>query len=136
MSAQGNFVTVLGCMDGRCQAKTVIFAKKLFKAQHVDTITEPGMDKVLAGGAHAVADKEFLPHLRKWIKRKALISAKGHGSKHVLITGHMSCAGNPVSYEEHIAHLTAAKKSVGKWKLFEKIHVAVFDEKWMLKALM
>jgi hypothetical protein len=124
MSASGKFVTVLGCMDGRCQEKTIAYAKDIFGADFVDSITEPGMDKLLAKGERA-----------DWIKSKAEISAKGHGSMHALITGHCSCAGNPVSYEEHLADLSAAKDAVMEWGLFGDIRTAVFGEDWQLTAI-
>lgn len=122
-------------MDGRCQEKTVAFAKELFGTDFIDTITEPGMDKVLAGGPHAAADDGFLPALRDWVKVKAGISANGHGSKAILITGHMQCAGNPVSYEEHLAHLRAAGELVQSWNLFGDVRLAAFGDDWELKEV-
>jgi hypothetical protein len=119
-------------MDGRCQEKTVAFAKKLFVADYIDNITQPGMDKILAGGPHVVAPDEFLPTLRDWVRRKADISAHGHGSAQVLITAHCGCAGNPVPYEEHLEHLRAAKESVAAWGLFQEVRTAVFDDSWNL----
>ncbi|HUQ30254.1 MAG TPA: carbonic anhydrase [Candidatus Paceibacterota bacterium] len=135
MSSHGTFATVLGCMDGRCQEKTIAYAKKLFGVDHIDTITEPGMDKILAGGTHAAATEEFLPQLREWIQKKTSISAKGHGSTQVLVTGHCSCAGNPVDFDQHTKDIKAAIETVHGWNLFIEIKGAAFDEQWEIKEM-
>jgi hypothetical protein len=132
----GAFGTVLGCMDGRCQEKATAFAKQLFGVDYVDTITEPGIDKLLAGGSHRVVRSPFLRwRLRKYLKAKATISAQGHGSKWCLIMGHCGCAGNPVSLEAHVKHLKRAQQRVEGWQLFSGVRAAVFDEGWKITEI-
>ncbi len=120
-------------MDGRCQEKTVAFAKDLFGGEYVDTITEPGINGLLADGAHyGAASEELRMSLKDWVRAKAAISANGHGSKSILITGHLQCAGNPVSRDEHVAHLKEAADLVRSWGLFDDIRTAQFGDDWEL----
>lgn len=122
-------------MDGRCQEKTVVFAKELFGADNIDTITEPGIDGLLAEGDYGAASAELRESLKEWVKAKAAISANGHGSKAIVITGHMECAGNPVSYDEHVANLKNAAEVVKSWELFDDIRIAAFGDDWELKEV-
>ena len=65
--------------------------KENYSVDFVDTITEPGVDKVVANNS----DLES-------IKTKIGISINAHKSKLVVVSGHYDCAANPVSDEEHI----------------------------------
>ena len=121
-------------MDGRCQDKAFAYAQQLFGADHIDMITEPGIDGLLAG-AHSVVASDDIPAKVEWIRAKAEISAKGHGSTHVVIFGHCACAGNAVSLEEHRAHLAEAKKTVEAWGLFSEVHTAVFNEEFEIEEV-
>lgn len=129
------FALVLGCMDGRCQAKASEYARNLFGAVHIDTVTEPGIDGILGGAAHPVFTSEELGLVRSLIEKKATVSAKGHGATQCLILGHNSCAGNPVEHEEHIFHLKNARNEVASWGLFNEIQLAVFDRNWNIAPI-
>ncbi len=139
MSSDNNhkFITVFDCMDGPCQRKVLQFVDAEYGSDcEPDTITEPGLDKVLAGGLHAVASADFLPRLREWVRTKAGVSANGHGSREALIVGHCGCAGNPVSYAEHLAHLHAARTTVQDWDLFPNgVRVLAFNDRWELREI-
>ena len=96
----GKFGTAINCIDGRTQAPVSDWIKENHSVDYVDTITEPGCDKVLLE-----VDYDKIEH----IKSKLLISIKAHNSSLIVIAGHYDCAGNPVSKEEH---LTQIKKSI------------------------
>ena len=121
-------------MDGRCQDKATAYAKELFGTDYIDMITEPGMDGLLAG-THSVVGTEDIPAKVEWVRRKAEISAKGHGSTKVVIFGHCACAGNAVSLDEHKAHLATAKQTVEGWGLFSEVHTAVFNEEFEIETV-
>lgn len=124
------FALVLGCMDGRCQQKTYALATELFGADAIDTVTEPGMNGILAGKPHPVFPESDMPTVLENIRRKAEISAKGHGSTSCLITAHCECAGNPGELSMHEEDLVRAKETVLGWGLFERVEIAAFDEGW------
>jgi hypothetical protein len=42
------FITVINCMDGRVQLPVNNWLRKRFNANFVDTITEPGPNRILA----------------------------------------------------------------------------------------
>ena len=134
MASHGTFATALNCMDGRCQEKALAYAKNLFGADHIDMITEPGKDGLLAG-THSVVETDEILAKVEWIRQKAEISAKGHGSKQVVIFGHCECAGNQVGLAEHKDHLRMAKKTVEGWGLFEEVHTAVFNENFEIEPV-
>lgn len=134
MASHGTFATALNCMDGRCQQKAFDYTKKLTEADQVDMITEPGIDGLLAG-AHSVVPEAEIAMRADWVRSKAEISARGHGSKEVIIFGHCECAGNQAEMSEHVAHLLEAKKTVEGWGLFEKIHLAVFNPEFEIEKV-
>lgn len=105
---KGKFVTVINCMDGRVQRPVSDWMIKKFDADYVDTITEPGPDRILAIRS---------PSMINSIKRRVLVSVKKHGSKVVAIIGHYDCAGNPVDDATHFSHVRAAMKEIESWQL-------------------
>ncbi len=121
-------------MDGRCQEKAYMFAQQASGADFIDMITEPGIDGLLSG-THSVVSAEDIPGKISWIRAKAEISAKGHGSKQCVIFGHCGCAGNQVTFEEHRAHLLAALEKVRGWGLFDEVRAAAFTEDWTLEEV-
>ena len=46
--AKGKFATSVSCMDGRIQIPLINWIKENFSVDYVDTITEPGIDKLVA----------------------------------------------------------------------------------------
>jgi len=95
MSKLGDsFFTLIDCMDGRTKAYAIKYGQEVFDAQFADTITEAGIDKVLA-------ELETGSELEKSIQNKIDISVYKHHSKGLLIAGHDDCAGNPVTDEAH-----------------------------------
>lgn len=95
------FFTSIGCMDGRAQGPIAEFGREKFNAEHPDTITEAGLDGLLAGPVDQV--------LYDSLKKKLLISIEKHHSRGIVVHGHEDCAGNLVGKEQHIQDI---KKSV------------------------
>jgi hypothetical protein len=111
-------------MDGRIQIPIINWLKEKHGADFVDTITEPGVDKVFSN-ANKIQE----------IKSKATISVNAHGSKLILISGHHDCAGNPVSKNEHIAQIKNAVSVIQSWDMPVKVIGAWVNEDWELEIL-
>jgi len=111
MSPHGTFCTVFDCMDGRCQLAVGEWCKKEFGTEYADTITVAGLDGVLP--EHEAE--------RERAKGMAKISAEKHGSKQAVVVGHSSCAGFPVSGEEHAAAIQKCVDIVKGWGLFDTV---------------
>ena len=103
--SEKSFATSLSCMDGRVQIPMINLIKEKYSVDFVDTITAPGIDKVISDG-----DVES-------IKKSVMISVSNHKSSHIVISGHFGCAGNPVSDEEHFIHIKRSVEIVNSWNL-------------------
>ena len=91
------FVTAVTCMDGRIQEHVNKYLKDRFNVPYVDTITEPGPNRILADNTNVSVIEN--------IEKRIGISVKHHGSKWIVLVGHEDCAGNPVSKTEQITHI-------------------------------
>jgi len=117
-----SFATAINCMDGRTQIPVIEFMKNRYRVEYVDTITEPGPDKILAENKdHTIVMS---------IKKRVEISAMKHSSKAIAIVGHYDCAGNPVDKDAHIKHIKAAMKTVRSWGYNIEIVGLWVDEDW------
>jgi carbonic anhydrase len=105
MVSQKSFATSLSCMDGRVQLPMINLIKEKYCVDYVDTITAPGIDKVIFDGNI------------ESIKKSVIISVSNHKSSHIVISGHFGCAGNPVSDEEHFIHIKKSVEIVNSWNL-------------------
>ncbi|GIW66692.1 MAG: hypothetical protein KatS3mg095_0590 [Candidatus Parcubacteria bacterium] len=121
------FITVINCMDGRVQLPVNNWLRKRFQADFVDTITEPGPNRILATNS-----PKFLVTS---IKKRVEISIKKHKSKLIAIVGHYDCAGNPVTKEKQIDHILKAKQKIGSWNLGVKIICLWVNEKWKVEEI-
>lgn len=99
MNMDGNFATLLNCMDGRTQLPAINWIRENFDVDYVDIISEPGIDRVIA-----VKDRTFMNSLDK----KMDISLNSHGSNIIFVAGHHDCAGNDTDREGHIKHIKAS----------------------------
>ncbi|HZS73588.1 MAG TPA: carbonic anhydrase [Candidatus Nitrosotalea sp.] len=124
MVTQSVFCTSISCMDGRIQLPIIQWLKENHNVSFVDTITEPGIEKLFTN-----VDKI------NEIKSKALISVEKHGSKLVMVSGHNDCAGNPVSESEHIDQIRQAVSVIESWKLPIKVIGAWVNHNWELEIL-
>jgi hypothetical protein len=111
-------------MDGRIQLPIIHWLKENHDVSFVDTITEPGIEKLFTN-----VDKI------NEIKFKALVSVNKHGSKLVMVSGHNDCAGNPVSKSEHIDQIKHAVSVIESWKLPIKVIGAWVNQNWELEIL-
>jgi carbonic anhydrase len=127
MSSHGRFATAINCMDGRVQVPANEWIKKKFNVDYVDTITEPGPNKILAENKDSVAIDS--------IERRVAISVNKHGSKYIAVLGHHDCAGNPVDKESQLAHIQSAVRTVNSWGFpVETIGLWV-DENWQVSEV-
>ncbi|KAA3610356.1 MAG: hypothetical protein D8M58_05935 [Calditrichaeota bacterium] len=92
-----SFCTAITCMDGRIQQPVFVYLQNYFNVDYVDTITEPGPNKVLA-------ERNNLATVRSIIKRSD-ISLNVHQSKGIAVVGHHDCAGNPVAKEKQVEQI-------------------------------
>ena len=111
-------------MDGRIQIPIINWLKGKYNVSYVDTITEPGVDKLFSD---EVKTRE--------IKSKVSISVNAHGSQIVLISGHHDCAGNPISKDEHIVQIKNAVSVVQSWGLQVTVIGAWINEDWKLEIV-
>lgn len=121
---QDKFCTSISCMDGRIQLPIIHWLKEKYGFSYVDTITEPGMDKLFS---NTVKISE--------IKAKTSISVKAHGSKLILISGHHDCAGNPVSKQEHLKNIENAIKIIKSWNFPVKVIGCWINEDWEVELI-
>jgi len=121
--AEGKFGTCINCMDGRTQEPMIAWMKKGFELDYIDMITEPGPDGILGLRKKELADS---------IKSRVLISTEKHGSDTIVLVAHADCAGNPVTYEEHLSHLRRGMEYIRSWDLDVDIYgVWIGDETWL-----
>ncbi len=122
--AKGKFATSVSCMDGRIQIPLINWIKENFSVDYVDTITEPGIDKL-------VADNTDLES----IKTKVGISINKHESELIVVSGHYDCAGNPVSNEEHITQIKKGIEVISSWNLGVKVVGVWVDDTWKINTV-
>ena len=122
--ADGTFATSISCMDGRIQTPISEWIKENFQVDFVDTITEPGVDKVLVENP----DNES-------IKNKVSISINAHKSKLVVVSGHYECAANPISDEEHISQIKKDVEAISSWNLGVEVVGIWVDNSWKVNRL-
>ncbi|HYZ96634.1 MAG TPA: carbonic anhydrase [Nitrososphaeraceae archaeon] len=122
--AKGKFATSVSCMDGRIQIPITNWIKENFSVDYVDTITEPGIDKL-------VADNTDLES----IKTKVGISINKHESELIVVSGHYDCAGNPVSNEEHITQIKKGIEVISSWNLGVKVVGVWVDDTWKINTV-
>ena len=122
--ADGKFATSISCMDGRIQIPISQWIKENYSVDYVDTITEPGVDKVIAGNSDL-----------KSIKTKIGISINAHKSKLVVVSGHYDCAANPVSDNEHIDLVKKDIEIISSWNLGVDIVGVWIDGSWKVNLV-
>jgi carbonic anhydrase len=114
-----SFATSLSCMDGRVQLPMINLIKEKYSVDFVDTITAPGIDKVISDGNI------------ESIKKSVMISVSNHKSSHIVISGHFGCAGNPVSEDEHLTHIKNSVELVKSWNLDADVVGVWIDENFI-----
>jgi hypothetical protein len=98
-SPASRFATAVACIDGRIQSPIADWIHRHHAVEHVDMVTEPGIDALLgAGDEDATAS----------VVRRVAISRDAHAARVVAISGHADCAANPVAEPEHRRQVVAA----------------------------
>jgi len=120
------FATVIHCIDGRVQRPTLSWIRDSLLVDFVDSVTEPGADKVLSEGT-SDAIKE--------IKRKVLFSTEGHKSRIIAIVGHNDCLANPGPKEMHFDHIKKATTVIKEWKLGVRVLGLWVGENWEVECI-
>ena len=114
------FATAITCIDGRVQQPISDWMKLRFNVRYVDLITEPGPDKLFAEASHELIDA---------MVRKTIFSIKHHHSRVVALTGHDTCAANPVSREEHFEQILEGVRILESYNLPVQI-VGLWLNEW------
>ncbi len=94
------FATVVNCMDGRVQLAVIRYLQERFGVDCVDSITEPGPNRILGDRTDPVLVESILNRVR--------ISVEKHGSVGIAVVGHPDCAGNPAPPGEQAAQTARA----------------------------
>ncbi len=95
------FATAVNCMDGRVQRPVNEAVRSLSGARYVDTITEAGVVRYLAGELEET-------HETQAVLMSIRVSVEQHGSRSIAIVAHDDCAGNPISNDDQKAQLAQA----------------------------
>lgn len=119
-AAGSGFATSICCIDGRVQAPLAEWTKARSGAGHVDTITEPGVDKFLSEN----------PAIAEAARQKASISVDAHGSRLIVISGHYDCAANPVPDDVHMRQTAECVKIAKSWNTGAEVVGVWVDADW------
>lgn len=96
---EGGFAVVLNCIDGRVQRSLADWVREQYDVEYADTVTEPGIDAVLALGD---------PSALEALLDKVCISRLAHLACYLVVAGHHDCAANPVPRSVHEEHIRTA----------------------------
>ena len=111
-------------MDGRIQESIRRWTAETTGAQYVDTITYPGVDRLVAENTDAAR-----------IRAMIAISTGAHGSDTVVISGHHDCAGNPVTKAEHLKHIQSSVNVIKSWYPQVEVVGVWVNDLWQVEPL-
>jgi len=118
---------VVNCMDGRVQLSVIRYLQDRFKVEHVDSITEPGPNLVLASHTDQASVQSIL--------RRVSISVEKHASVGIALAGHHDCAGNPATKEEQQQDLITGVEFLRLHYLEMPIIGLWIDENWKVNEV-
>jgi carbonic anhydrase len=121
------FCTVINCMDGRVQLPVLRYLQKRFQVEYVDSITEPGPNRILAEGSPSALVDSILARLR--------ISLEKHHSVGIAVVGHHDCAGNPAPEARQREHLHKAVEFLRGCHPDTEVLGLWVDENWEVHEL-
>lgn len=93
------FAVLLNCIDGRAQQPAAEWVRNTLGVTHVDVVTEPGVDAVVAHGDKASVEA---------LLDKVCVSRLAHGAGELVIAGHHDCAANPGDADMHAKDIASA----------------------------
>ena len=124
--ADGRFVTVVSCIDGRVQEPLARWAKARYGADWADMITRPGCDGVLSDGDAASAEQ---------VRADVEVSVRAHSPVALVVSGHHDCAANPGTQTHHLPQIRRAVLAARGWGLGVEVVGAWVDEDWAVRAV-
>lgn len=124
--ASGKFATLIDCIDGRTENPLQNWIKKNYTVDYIDTVTEPGPDKVVSENQKEKVEA---------IKSKVKISIDAHKSNLIFIAGHHDCAGNPSPKEVHISQIKKSVDIIKSWSLGVSVIGLWVNEKWSVEPI-
>jgi len=124
--AKGSFATTINCMDGRTQLPVNEWMRENLGVDHVDTITEPGPNGILARNQE---------DLVRSIRDRVLISVNGHGSRVIALIGHHDCAGNPGPKEMQDDQVMKGLDIIRSWGLPVRLLGLWLGEDWKVVVI-
>jgi len=114
-------------MDGRVQLPVIQYLQNRFRVQFVDTITEPGPNRILSERDNATLIQSILTRLQ--------ISVEKHQSTGVAVVGHHDCAGNPAPKDQQISHIRKAVEFLRQQYAGTEIIGLWVDENWKVNEI-
>ncbi len=114
-------------MDGRVQLPVIKYLQERFGTEYVDTITEPGPNRILSEQSNT----ELLDSIFARLK----ISLKNHESIGIAVAGHHGCAGNPTPKDEQNQHTLDAVNFLRQKYPDNEIIGLWVDENWEVHEL-
>jgi hypothetical protein len=120
------FAVLLNCIDGRTQRPLIEWVRRELGVEHVDIVTEPGVDGVLASGDTAALDA---------LLHKACVSRLAHGATTLVIAGHHDCAANPGDASSHARDLLLAADAVQRALPELPVRSVYVDASWSVDEL-
>ena len=120
------FAVVLNCIDGRTQQALIEWVQRELDVTHVDVVTEPGVDRVLARGEAATVQA---------LLDKVCVSRLAHGAVAVIVAGHHDCAANPGDAEHHLGDVTGGVATMRPLLPEMPVHGVYVDDTWQVLAV-
>jgi hypothetical protein len=120
------FAVLLNCIDGRTQQPLLDWVRRELDVSHVDVVTEPGVDGILARG-----DDTMVPALLD----KVCVSRLAHGAVALVVAGHHDCAANPGDAASHLRDLDRAVEVVGTALPELPVRSVYVDHTWTVTPL-
>ena len=117
------FACAINCIDGRTMDPVSNYLKKHFRnIQYIDTVTKPGVNKVLAEGIRTYSIED--------IQHEVGLSVNAHNTQVVAISAHPYCLGNPSDKKVQIEHLRLAYNTVKSFGFAVKIILLWVNDDW------
>ena len=119
------FGTSIHCMDGRIKESVLYYLKENYQLDYVDTITEPGPEKIMA---------ECGDELQS-IQDRVDISVYKHKSGIIAVSAHHDCSGNPSSKKDKLQQVEKSAVFIQKNYPDVRIVKLWIDENWEVSEL-